>query len=153
MRVDIVPVEGWHIEYVAEHCRQDDRNELMAIAGIQPLSAIWLGIENGGLSWSGLIDGVPVAVFGACPVGGMFPDMARPWLVGTDLIDLHPIAFLRKNKPYIKKMLKAYSYLVNYVDCRNVKAIEWLKWCGFKFSNPEPFGIYQLPFMRFEMGR
>jgi hypothetical protein len=48
-------------------------------------------------------------------------------------------------------MLEQHSFLENWVDARNVTSIKWLKWCGFDFDDPAPFGVEQLMFHRFEM--
>lgn len=152
MLAEVVKVEQWHVDHVATHARKADRKELMAAGNMTPLEAIIAGLAIGGIAWAGVINGVPCCIFGVCPVGGMFTNMGRPWMVGTDLIDRCAVAFLRRNKRFILAMLDQYSYLVNYVDVRNVKAIQWLDWLGFKFSQPAPYGVHSLPFMRFEMG-
>jgi len=151
LETKIVTVEQWHIRHVADNCRKTDKAELFALALIDPYNAIKDGVETSETSWTGLINNVPVCIFGVCPVGGLFGNMGRPWMIGTDLIDQHAITFLRRNKKFVKMMLNQYGYLSNYVDCRNTKAIQWLRWLGFSFNEPEPMGPFMLPFMRFEM--
>jgi len=49
--------------------------------------------------------------------------------------------------------LAGYSHLENWVDARNTKAINWLRWLGFTVHDPVPFGVAGLPFHRFDMRR
>ncbi len=49
-------------------------------------------------------------------------------------------------------MLDLFPHLQNYVDARNEISIRWLKWLGFRFDpKPVPYGIWGLPFLRFQM--
>ena len=48
-------------------------------------------------------------------------------------------------------MAGGYTWLVNWVDDRNTCAIRWLKWMGFTIHEPEPYGVANLPFRRFDM--
>ena len=41
--------------------------------------------------------------------------------------------------------------LLNFVDNRNIKAQNWLRWLGFTLEEPEPHGVAGLPFRRFWM--
>lgn len=64
------------------------------------------------------------------------------WVVCTDLVDQHPLSFLRFCKPFFKQWV---TYPVtNYVWMKNTKHIKWLKWLGAKFCgyaeiNGQPF--------------
>jgi len=150
LEAKIVIAEDWHLCCVAADCRQSDREELHAMAGVDPYTAIQMG-RDGGDTWAGLIDGVPVCVFGVVPVGGMHIDMGRPWMVATEGIEKNAIAFLRRNKNWIRGMMGRYHHLINYVDARNTKAVQWLRWLGFQIHEAEPCGTYGLPFHKFEM--
>jgi len=58
--------------------------------------------------------------------------------------------FLRRNRNWIDANMKIYDKLENYVDARNTKAINWLKWLGFQFADETvPYGMLKMPFYKF----
>lgn len=139
-----------HVERMAPNMRQADVEEIEASSGLDPYSALRRGMACSSHVWTGTVDGEPACMFGVVPVS-MMSSVGVPWMLGTPLVEEHATAFLRRNKRYVKQMTAAYNYLVNYVDDRNVKAIEWLKWLGFTMSEPQQFGYKRMPFRRFEM--
>ena len=138
------------VEYVIKNLRGDDLREILASHG----PAAFTSIRNTVLdddTLVGKVDGRPVCLFGVTPRtlignGGVI------WLVGTDDLVFHKIAFLKRNKPWVELMLRKYGTLENYVDVRNRVAIRWLGWLGFEFDEPEPYGVMRKPFMRFHRG-
>lgn len=60
--------------------------------------------------------------------------------------------FAKHSRAYVEEMNRAYNYLENYVDVRNIVSIRWLKWCGFQMEEPEIHGVAQIPFIRFHRG-
>lgn len=139
-----------HVERMAPNMRQADVEEIEASSGLDPYSALRRGFSCSSHAWTGTVDGEPACMFGVVPVS-MMGSVGVPWMLGTDLVEQHATAFLRRNKPYVKQMSAAYNHLINYVDDRNVKAIQWLEWLGFTMSEPQQFGYKRMPFRRFEM--
>ena len=72
-------------------------------------------------------------------------------MLGTDLVEKHSKAFLRRNKAYLSEMAQGFDTLENYVDARNEVSKKWLEWLGFEIGEPEPMGVLGLPFHKFEM--
>ena len=60
--------------------------------------------------------------------------------------------FMKSSKIIIEEMKKEFELLFNVVDARYIKAIKWLRWCGFTVKEAEPFGTLQQPFHEFYMG-
>ncbi len=147
----IVPATQAHVDKMLPHVRIADRHEVMASAG-QPVEDI-LGkcVAKSEMVWAGMVDDEVACIFGVVGAS-LISETGYPWMLGTDLIEVHAKAFLRRNKKMVGLMLARYPYLVNYVDTRNVKAIEWLKWLGFLLQAPEPYGAYRMKFHKFEMG-
>lgn len=153
MTPEIVPAIAAHIPVIAERTRAADRAEFWALACQAPEQVMGHALRSSKLAWTGLIDGVPVCMFGVVSAS-ILGDVGRPWMVGTDHLDRHPFVFLRRCKGCVADMLAAFSTLENYVDQRNARAIEWLQWLGFDLNWPgQPMGPYGLPFIRFEMRR
>lgn len=56
------------------------------------------------------------------------------WFLATGRMQEHKIAFIRESKQVIKRWLKQYGTLYNYVYKDNVESIKWLAWLGATFS-------------------
>jgi hypothetical protein len=148
----IVPATDEHVTQMLPHVRQADRNEVMAAGGRTVEDLLGRCVEQAELAWSGLVNDEVACIFGVTGVS-VISETGIPWMIGTDLIDKHAKAFLRRNRPIVATMLTRYPYLKNYVDVRNTKAIEWLQWLGFKILPAEPFGVYRMPFHPFELAK
>jgi hypothetical protein len=146
----VVPATLEHALRMAPNLRQADLDEVWASAQLEGDQALLRGFSCSSHAWTGTVDGEPACMFGVVPASIM-SGIGVPWMLGTDLVERHATAFLRRNKPYVKQMTAAYNYLVNYVDDRNVKAIAWLKWLGFTMREPQQYGALGMPFRRFEM--
>ena len=147
-----MPALPEHIPAISAHVREADRAELWAASCSAPADVLTRGLEFSTRCWTGTIDDVPVCMFGVAPAT-LLGETGRPWMVGTDHLDRHAVLFLRRNKGKVDEMLSLFPVLENYVDCRNSRAIQWLRWLKFSFGEPEPMGVYGLPFMRFERRR
>ncbi len=148
----IVPARAGHISHLAANMREADINEVAA-SGRTPCRALADSLADSAAAWTGLVNGVPVCMFGVNP-SGLSAGAGSPWLLGTPEIERYALTFLRLNKGYVARMLGLFPHLVNYVDARNHASIRWLKWLGFKLDpSAVPFGIFEMPFYRFEMKR
>jgi hypothetical protein len=146
----IVPATQEHVTQMLPHVRQADRNEVMASAGRTIEDLLGRSVAQAELAWAGLVNDDVACIFGVTGAS-LISETGFPWMIGTDLIDKHAKAFLRRNRPIVAAMLARYPYLKNYVDVRNIKAIEWLRWLGFTLLSAEPFGVYRMPFHPFEL--
>lgn len=124
--------------------RQADIDELAAL-GVTPEHAIRYGLQHSSVTWTAFFDGHAGAMFGVVDRDGF----GVPWAVFTTVIDRMPVTFLRASRRYLDQLARP---LVNYVDARNTKTVQWLSWLGFAIDDPEPFGIHGEPFHRFWRG-
>jgi hypothetical protein len=150
LKVEIVPSRSEHIAHIAANIRETDRRELYDYMMLTPQEALERSFASSKLAWTGLIDGVPVAMFGVVPAS-FLSETGRPWLISTTEIEKHQLTFLRRCKPVVKTMTLCYSRLENFVAEYNTNAIAWLYWLGFKFGKPEPMGAMRVPFIKFTM--
>lgn len=132
--------------------RQADRNELAASSGEPVQQIIDESILASTLCWTALIDGEVAAIFGCAPIGTMLSLSGAPWMLGTDVLDRHPLTLMKTCRPYTVQMQKTFNHLRNYVDARNVKSIRWLRRLGFTIHPAAPYGVAGQPFHLFEMG-
>lgn len=137
------------IAIVAANMRHADRLEAEAMAAMGPEEALRRSVQLSHEAVVARVGGEPVCIYGL-GVGSMLGGLARPWLMGTDVIDHHCMTFLRANRRQVRAWAARYD-LENYVDARHTKAIRWLGWLGFKLDKPEPFGPFGYQFHRFEM--
>jgi hypothetical protein len=149
---EIVPTTRDHLVELASTMRQADVDEVWASNHHTPEEALDRSFRLSDEPFTGLVDGEVVCIFGVAQPTPL-ADNGSPWLLASDLVEEHAHTFLRVNRVYVKEIRKRYPLLENYVDCRNTASIRWLKWLGFKFDKPAPYGPDGLPFLRFEYRR
>lgn len=148
--VQIVPATLEHAQALVPHVRQADIDEFYALNLSTPEEVLVSGINLSTKSWTAIFNGEVAAIFGVSPasiIGGV----GIPWLVGSDILEKHQKAFLRRCKPFVGLMLQIYPELLNYVDERNYIAKAWLHWLGFKLEDAQPIGALNYPFHKFTM--
>lgn len=148
-RFTTVPATLEHADYVAANLRQAEIDELKALAGTEPLPSTRACVERSERAWAWLVDGEPAALFGVAS-RNIIGDKGEPWLLTTDLVDRHPVRFLRSCAIAIENMKGSYPILENWVDARHTVCVKWLGWLGFTVHPARPYGVMGLPFHRFE---
>ena len=149
-RYAIIPATRQHIDHIAPKMRKADAAEVWASSAVRPRLALLGSLLASRDANTGTVDEEPICMFGI-GVGTPFASAASPWLLGTDLIEQHAIAFLRLNKKYLQDAREKYPVLSNYVDARNLASIRWLSWLGFTILPAEPYGPFNAMFHHFEM--
>lgn len=131
MRITFEPLKPEHSR-IAAHLRQADIDEINALNGLSPGVAVAYSIANSEKGAAVFIDGDLSAVFGI--------SRGVIWLVGTDEINKHPVAFYRTSRRIFRKLSNGYPKLENYVEARNIPYLRWLQWLGFDISPPVDAG-------------
>lgn len=150
-RVEIILATLEHAADLAPRMREADRLEAMAAHGRSPLMCTRFSVMLSWEAWTGIVGNDVVCMFGVAPLA-MAGGVGCPWLLGSDAVERHGMAFARRNKPMVKGWLNTFPILRNHVDARHLVAIRWLHWIGFDIRIPaEPFGPKGLPFHAFEM--
>lgn len=147
----IVPATVDHIAPIALRARPADVRELWAQARQSPADTMARGLDVGAATWTGLLHGVPVCMFGVTAYSVLL-GQGIPWMVGTTDLDHLSAqkALLRCSHEALRKMERLFPELLfNMVDERNDAAKRWLTWLGFTFLDPIPFGVDQMPFRPF----
>ena len=139
------------VALLVDDVRQADIDELMASSGESPEECMYKGLCVSTHCWVGLIDDVPICLFGVSP-RSLLTGQGHPWMIGTNKIDKNVRKFARHSHDVIAKMRESYKYLDNWVDARNAKAIRWLKVLGFTIEPAVSYGIEGRPFHHFFMG-
>lgn len=133
MNVEIRPARIEDVAAIADRLRQADRDEVMASHSHNAEEALRSSLEVSTAAWTGLIDDVPVCMFGVAPVA-VLAGRGAPWLLGTDLIEQFPRTFLRRCRGCVARMLAVYPLLENFVHEGNTVSKQWLAWLGFELA-------------------
>jgi len=135
---------------IAFNMRHADVEEIWASHNATPLEALNRGIMFSKPCLTALWKEKPVAMFGVTP---MKAGNAIVWFLGTDVVDKHRVCFCKMSRFIMKKFYEIYPTMYNWVDVRNTKSIEWLKWLGAKFDSACEYGSEQLMFNHFVLRR
>ena len=151
-KADVIPFRLADIAAIEPLVRQADRDEITEALGIPMRIAMRDAVRHSAKASQIIVDGHVVAVFGDAPYS-LLGGLGVPWLISTVHVERYPRAFLAVCKSEVAEMLTRHPELINYVDVRNTVAIRWLRWLGFTFDEPEPYGPNQMMFQRFWMRR
>lgn len=150
--IEIVAGAIDHIETIAARMRLADSDEVFASSGRSPREALEFSLRKSSLAMTALVDGRPEVMFGAGDLS-VLSQVGAPWLLGTDAVTEHYVAFLRRSVSWRDQLLLRYQVLRNAVDDRNAASKRWLRWLGFNLSEPMPLGKDGEMFRLFEMRR
>ncbi len=125
--LQIVPLLPEHAA-ITPYLRQQDLNEIHAMTDYPPALAVAYSIANSERGFCAMLDNNPCAVFGVA--------QGTIWLVGTDEITKHPIAFFRVSRNIFPKLSHGYHVLQNFVLDTNTLSLRWLHWMGFHIDPP-----------------
>lgn len=147
----IVKANLLHAADLAANMRQEDRDEVMALAGQTPEQAVGMSMAISEEVWAGLADGRVLCLFGTAKVTAL-GDMVCPWMLSTDELPKHARKFLRHSKDVIAYWRDRHMRLSNAVDARYMTAIRWLRWLGFTVHEAMPMGPNKAMFHRVTIG-
>jgi hypothetical protein len=138
------------IHYIAENMRDADRAEIWASHRKQPIESLMTGWTTSAYSAIVTVNDVPCVMLGLVR-RDLLSDYGVPWLLGTNGAIKHRREFLRLSPPVIQEMLSVCPKLYNYVHVDNKVSIDWLRWLGFTFDEPQPYGVTGELFHKFHM--
>ena len=120
--------------------REEDKTELRRMYGLEePHLGVINAYRRSTETYVGLIDGEVAVVWGVW-APGVFSDNAYAWLLGTEVIERSPVIVARHTRRELRKLMRRYPYLENWVDNDNTFSKKWLQWLGFTIEKPEPMG-------------
>ena len=135
---------------LAPNLRQEDKTEVWASHGLEPLTALrfsFLASEE-----CNTIIGDNEDIIGMFGVTKHDETIGVPWLLMSDEIYNRSLArqFVPESKRWVKELNNRYKILVNFIDIDNEKAIKWLRLIGFTFISIDPhYGVNPKPFYEF----
>lgn len=135
---------------MAPMLREEDKAEVMAAGGVDPLAALVRGLVASTEPVVGVdANDTPVCMGGVVPPStGVVPGII--WMLATTGIHDHQMSFLRASRRWLDRWHEDFPLMGNCVDERNTVHIRWLRWLGFTFINRHPqYGHEQRPFLEF----
>ncbi len=139
IQADILPI--------AMNMREADAKEVWDSNLHSPYKALHKGLNAKGVSWTIIVNGVPIGMMGVSR-GTLLSDKGIPWLLGTDALVDDRKLFLRVSRVILKNMSKGYKMLENYVSIENKASICWLRHLEFKIGE-EVKSVTGVMFKRF----
>lgn len=125
--------------YFAEHLREADRQEVLAMdddirASIQTSIRLSLGD-----TWIVSFNGEPAALYGVVTLGHL-TGYAVPWLITTPVVDRFPKTFVRACQKGVIRLRRHYKLLNAHVHARYGKALRLMTILGFEVQAPQSRG-------------
>lgn len=140
------------VEYLVEHLREADRDEVRASHGAQVdlVRVVRQSVELSSHVFAAERDGRLIALWGFVPLS-LLTGVGVPWALGTDEMFRIGPSLTRLAKASLRLMAPVYPTLRNYVDARNTRSVAWLERIGFEIGEAVPYGAAGLPFHPFRM--
>lgn len=124
------------IKELAEHLRNIDRYELLAVGYGDVEQGIRRSIQESSLVMM-MTDGKkPICIFGLSKE--RYEHGRVIWCLGTDDVDRHKKDFVLFSRCVLSWWSNQYGRLFNYVAAKNERSISWLKRMGAVFGSPRP---------------
>jgi hypothetical protein len=137
--LQIVPATEALAERMAPRLRAADTAEVLAGNGLTPLEALLRSVRSSVEARVWMVDGEPAAMWGVEPVS-VEARIGIAWLLGTDLIERHPVPFWMLCKREIARMLERWRVLLNWIALDYARSLNWARALGFSVDAPRPFG-------------
>jgi hypothetical protein len=131
MNVTFRPARPTDAEAIVPRLRARDLEGLRT-AG-DPVEVVQCGLQFSIYSIAALADD-EIAVLWGVRVCTLLDDRAYLWMLGTRVVDEHPIHMLRHSRAAVKIMRERYSLVYGEVACDFEKSIRWLTWLGAKIQ-------------------
>jgi len=152
--IEIRPSNIHDVEFIAKNLRRADQEEITAATGLDAFSSLARGFYRGILTFTAFRAGVPIGLFGTSsvlPVEG--ERVAWIWMVGTDQLTVNPKELMQISKEWLPVLSLQADAMMNYVDSRNTKHINWLKHLGFSVDEEESVFLHnpEVPFFPFTL--
>lgn len=143
LEVELVPAQLRHVHMVAARMRAEDRAEVLASGLYRPAQALRASLRASEFARTAFIGREVLAMLGVAKADDV---VAVPWMLTTDAVEQHPMAFWRACKAGLAQMRELYPVMAQAIDARHGRALSWAKRLGFIVGDAAPFGRAGLQF-------
>lgn len=126
--------------------REPDVIEAAAF-GMKPKAALRHSLLTSSEAWTATVGGVPHAMFGL-QIASALSGKAHPWMLGSDEIYRHPKAMMRGGRAFLARWSDSTPDMSVLVAVQNVRAIRFLRGCGFSNAEGGDLVFAGVEFMR-----
>lgn len=113
-----------------------DRERLNLMRAGNPVEVIEEALKESISNYVGEADG-KLAVMWGLRAAQLLDNSAYVWMLGTTIIENHPIHFLRYSRAAMKLMRERYRVLYGEIEVDYTLSIRWLTWLGAKVTPHE----------------
>lgn len=133
--------------------REDDRLEVEAITGLDPLSSLAIGLFHSDACMTGFaVDGSLAGIMGVVPI--VPRQIGSIWFLSTEAVVKHRRQLLTEARVWLDEQQALYPVLTNVVSVRNEVHKRLLKHLGFTFLEPiDNYGAGRIRVIPFERKR
>lgn len=135
MKVEIVPAKIEHLIDLVERMRERERSAFEQL-GENPEKVLTQELAKSIVSYTGLVDGKVAVVCGARSEGLLAAD-AYVWITCTDLVEQHPLVFLRHTRKVLAMLHQYFDTIHGLVLADFYVSVRWLEWLGFAVGEPQ----------------
>jgi hypothetical protein len=107
------------------------------------LDTIQREMEHSVMCLTALYEGHVALMWGARTPAPL-DDRAYLWMIGTSLIEEHPILFLRHSRRAIRYMASHFRTLYGEVECDYLASQRWLEWLGARLQPSQDKMVFQI---------
>lgn len=143
-----MPADPVFAKGIDRYLRPADVEELRLMSGRAPEPVVRECIELSDKAWVAFINGEFAAIAGIGS-GTTLGGGGRPWMMGSEVLEKHPLLFVRRSKLLVEEMAQEYGKLYNLVWDGHTAAKKWLQAVGFTLEEPKPYGVFGAPFRYF----
>jgi len=131
------------LDAIAIASRLRDRDRAVVERHGPVAEVICTEIEHSIMALTAILDGEIALLWGARTPTPL-DDRAYLWMVGTPLIEQHPITFLRHSKRAMRYMASHFRQLYGEVELDYVASQRWLTWLGARIEPRNNAMVFQL---------
>lgn len=149
----IRPATSQDVVELVKHLREDDRQEIEALSGLDPLASISMGLFHSDPCIAGVgAEGELVLLCGVVPV---VPNkVGSVWMLSTDAITANARELIVEGRKWLDEQNARYPVLTNVVTESNDVHVRLIKHMGFEFKEPiDNYGAGKVRVIPFERKR
>ena len=113
-----------------------DRDRLNLARQGNPVEVINEAMSTSISNYVGVAEGVSAVMWGL-RAAQLLDNSAYVWMLGTSMIEDHPIHFLRYSRAALKLMRQRYRVLYGEIEVDYKASQRWLRWCGAEITPHE----------------
>jgi hypothetical protein len=139
MKIEFELAEFRHVVQLMPRLREREKADHLKAYGVLSEKDVLKEVTSSLVAWAGLLDGECGAIWGI-KTPRIMGDEGYLWMIGSYLIEEHPVAFLRHSRRALAEVRGVFRRIHGVVLTDFDKSCKWLEWLGFELG-PDKGGI------------